>query len=148
MFKPMEGFDSTFRYILIAAKRAQHYPDDFAELALTHVLALYCACRIDEAAAALRTAAVEHTRAVKTLLAEQAKQPKSGGFGIAIGGAEEAWLYREAHRELWSERGALGWAAEVLAQWRPRRVRSGGKPDRDQPAQTDKQIELPLSRDS
>jgi tetratricopeptide (TPR) repeat protein len=126
---------------------ALRYPDDFAELTLTHVLALYCAGRIDEAAAALRTAAVEHTRAVKTLLAEQARQPKSGGFGIAIGGAEEAWLYREAHRELWRERGALSWAADVLAQWRPRR-RRGGKTDRERLAQPDAQIELPLSKDS
>ena len=100
---------------------AQRYPDDFAELTLTHVLALYCAGRSDEAATALRAAAAEHPRAVKMLLADTAKRPKSGEFGVAVGGDEEAWLYREAHRELWRQRGALDWAAQVLAAKRGRR---------------------------
>ena len=95
---------------------AQHYPDDLTELALTHVLALYCAGRADEAAAALKQAAASRRRMVKMLLAENAREPKAGGFGIAIGGAEEAWLYRKDHRELWREKGALPWAAEVLAR--------------------------------
>ncbi len=100
---------------------AQRFPDDTAELTLTHVLALFSAGRHEEAKAALLAAAAEHARAVKMLLADNPKQPKSGEFGIALGGAEEAWLYRTAHRELWRERGALEWAAQVLAACRPRK---------------------------
>lgn len=94
---------------------AERYPDDLAELTLTQVLALYCAGRLPQAEAALRRAAADHRRAVKTLLADRVRRPKGGGFGIEFGGAEEAWLYREAHRALWQEHGALAWAAQVLA---------------------------------
>ncbi len=124
---------------------ASRYPDDFADLTLTHVLALYCAGRIDEAAAALRAAATRHQRAVTMLLAERARQPKAGAYGIAIGGAEEAWRYREANRELWNERGALQWASEVLAQRPPRRRRA--KAAAETAAQPEAQIELPLKTD-
>jgi tetratricopeptide (TPR) repeat protein len=95
---------------------AQCCPEDFTELALTHVLALYCAGHADAAAAALRQAAAGHRRMVTMLLAETVKEPKAGGLGITVGGAEEAWLYRKDHRELWREKGALAWAAEVLAR--------------------------------
>jgi len=123
----------------------RRYPGDFAELTLTHVLALYCAGRTEEAATALRTAAAVHSRAVKTLLAENAKPTKSDVFGIVVGGAEEAWLYREAHRDLWRERGALAWAADELARWRPRK--RAGKARHDSPVQSDTQIGLPLAKD-
>jgi tetratricopeptide (TPR) repeat protein len=119
----------------------QRYPDDFAELTLTHVLALYCAGRADEAAAALRAAARKHSRAVKMLLAERARQPRErGAFGIRVGGDEEAWLYRQEHRALWEERGALAWATALLGSRTPRR--RGGEAREDAPASN--QIALPL----
>jgi tetratricopeptide (TPR) repeat protein len=122
----------------------QRFPRDFADLTLTSVLALYCAGRTAEAAGALRAAAVDHPRAIRMLLAERAKQPKPGAYGITVGGDEEAWLYREAHRALWDERGALQWASTVLAQ-RPPRRRAEAK--RNSPASAEAQIELPLKTD-
>lgn len=102
---------------------AQRYPGDLAELTLTNVLALYCASRHDAAHAALLAAAADHPRAVKMLLADDPKRPRQEKFGVTVGGADEAWHYREAHREIWGTSGALVWAAQALAARRPRRVR-------------------------
>lgn len=121
----------------------ERYPDDFAELALTHVLALYGAGRTEEAAAALRAAARDHPRAVKMLLAERAKRPRQDAFGIAIGGDEEAWLYREGHRALWQELGALAWAGGVLGS-RPRQRRAKTPTGTAAPTQ----IDLPLKTEA
>ena len=113
---------------------------------LTFALILALDRHVVDATIDLRAAANTHPRAVKALLAEKANKPKAHGFGVTIGGAEEAWLYREAHRELWRERGALNWAAEVLAKQRPTGQRPG-KIDRDLLSPPDRQIDLPLSND-
>jgi hypothetical protein len=125
----------------------QRYPGDFVELTLRRVLALCCAGRMDDAASALRAAAAQHTRAVKALLAEQVRPARSTGTGIALGGAEEAWRYRELHRELWREKGALDWVTEALARWRPRKRRASST-GRQPTTGSNHQIELPLPNDS
>ena len=52
---------------------------------------------------------------IEMLLAAAPKRPKpDGGFGITLGGKEEAWEYREAHRGLWERGGALDW---LRAAW-------------------------------
>src|SRR6266496_1923606 len=91
------------------------YPDDFCGPTLNRVLALVRLDRRGEALASLRAAAKHHRVAIDMLLADNPKPPKpDGGAGITVGGKEEAWDYRAAHRALWERGGALDW---LRAAW-------------------------------
>ncbi len=93
----------------------ERYPDDFCGPALNRILALVSLERRGEALVALRAAAQEHRVAIEMLLAAAPKQPKpDAGPGITMGGKEEAWEYRVAHRALWQRDGALDW---LRAAW-------------------------------
>lgn len=89
------------------------YPDDFAAMRYNQALALFATGRGGEAALALREAIDESPRLLKTLLADKPKPAKPDGWGIQMGGPEEAWLYRQAHHALWQRFGALDWARQV-----------------------------------
>jgi hypothetical protein len=65
------------------------------------VLALVRLGRRGEALAALRDVASRHRVAVEMLLAETPKRPKPDpGFGVVMGGKEEAGDYRAAWNEV------------------------------------------------
>ncbi len=86
------------------------YPHDFCGPTLNRILALVHLGRRGDALCALRDAAPHHRVAMDMLLAEAPKRPRrSSGAGIVLGGAEEAWEYREANRALWQQGGALEW---------------------------------------
>ncbi len=92
----------------------ERYPDDLAEMTLNRVLALYMGERRGEALTAFADAARRHPVAVKMLLATNPRRPRSdGGYGIEVGGNEEAWQYREQHLHLWRDCGALEWARQA-----------------------------------
>ena len=83
---------------------AERYPDDFCGPALNRILALLWLDRRAEA----RGAARRHRVAVEMLFAEAPRRPKPDpGFGVVMGGKEEAWDYRAAQRALWERDGAL-----------------------------------------
>ena len=86
------------------------YPDDFCGPALNRILAFLRLGHEEDALEALRVAVEQHDVALKMLLAKNPRPPKdNGGFGIAIGGKQEAWLYRESARALWEHDGGLKW---------------------------------------
>lgn len=99
------------------------YPEDLCGPALNRILALVRLGRRGDALIALRDAARRHRVAIDLLLADAPKRPTTGrGFGIAVGGKEEAWSYRESHRALWDRDGALAW---LRAAWRDLRRAAG-----------------------
>ena len=76
-------------------------------------LALFALGRTEEASTALREASEAYPRILIWLLKSQPKAPRSDGFGIEIGGDEEAWIYRQQHLGLWQRLDALEWAART-----------------------------------
>jgi tetratricopeptide (TPR) repeat protein len=98
-----------------AVALAERHPEDFCGPALNRILGLLNLDRRADALVALREAAKEHRVAIEMLLAEAPKRPRAdGGWGVTLGGKEEAWEYRAAHRELWQKAGALDW---LRAAW-------------------------------
>lgn len=94
---------------------AERYPDDFSGMTLNRILALYRLGRRGDALQALHTAARDHAVAIKMLLAVDPKEPRASDYGITVGGKDEAWEYRRAHRVLWEQGGALEWLRDA---WR------------------------------
>lgn len=85
-----------------ALEIADVYPGDvFLETTLGRALALWRLERHDDAMVAMRAAARDRPKAVRALLAGSMRRPAVGARGIAIGGDEEAWLYREAMGQEW-----------------------------------------------
>jgi hypothetical protein len=108
---------------------AERYPEDFCGPTLNRILALVRLGRRGEALVALRDVASRHRVAVEMLLAETPKRPKPDpGFGVVMGGKEEAGDYRAAHRALWERDGALDW---LRAAWNE--VRKGLRPYTGEP---------------
>ncbi len=87
------------------------YPDDnMSALCFGKVLALFRLGDIPGATAALKAANKHKPKIVKFLLPVRKAEPKSSPYGIQIGGDDEAWLYREAMRDVWlSVPGAMEW---------------------------------------
>jgi tetratricopeptide (TPR) repeat protein len=92
---------------------ADLYPDDFAAMQYTRALALFALNRIDDATLALKNAIAQYPKLLTWLLKPRPKPPRSDGFGIAVGGDEEAWIYRRDHLSLWQDLGAMEWAGLV-----------------------------------
>ena len=115
------GMRGTLARLYLAAGQAEQaialtdrYPDDFTEMSLNRVLALFMGQRRGEALTSFAEAVRNHSAAVKMLLAERPRRPRRGGeYGITVGGDEEAWLYREQHLHLWRDSGALEWAQQA-----------------------------------
>ncbi len=77
-------------------------------------------------------AAKDRPRVVRALLAVEMARPESDPYGVAVGGEEEAWLYREDMRETWQ---ATPDALEFLRSIAPppvRPTRRRGKARRSQ----------------
>jgi tetratricopeptide (TPR) repeat protein len=115
------GLRGTLARLYLAAEQpdraialTDRYPEDFAEVSLNRVLALFMGQRRGDALTAFSDAARKHPVALKMLLANNPRRPAgSGKYGITVGGAEEAWLYREQHINLWRDCGALEWARQA-----------------------------------
>lgn len=81
---------------------AEQYPDDMhADIAYGRVLALYRLGRTEEAEAALCQAVEFLPKVVRHLAADQIRKPRIDPTGIRLGGDDQAWLYREAMRDIW-----------------------------------------------
>lgn len=92
------------------------YPDDMQPaLTLNAVLASLVLGDAKEASKLLKQAAKDHAVVVKMLLGAAPKPVKpDGGYGIAVGGKYEAWLYVGKMREFWDRHNALEWARAAL----------------------------------
>ena len=92
------------------------FPDDFCCPTLNRLLALVRLDRRGEALGLLHEVAGKHHTAIDMLLAADPKAPRpDGGFGILVGGKQEAWMYRRANRALWQQDGAFDWLREAWA---------------------------------
>ena len=108
---------------------AERYPEDFCGPTLNRILALVRLGRRAEALVALRDAAGRHRVAIEMLLAEAPRRPKPDpGFGVVMGGKEEAWDYRAAQRALWERDGALDWLRAAWNEVRKAHRPYTGKP--------------------
>ena len=104
---------------LRALELAQSFPGDIlADLAYGEVLALYRLGDQVQARRALREAVRNLPRIPHYLTRKRIKQPppeapwghQAEALGLAPGGEDQAWLYREAMRDVWeAEPGILAW---------------------------------------
>ena len=99
-----------------ALRLAEGYPDDLlAAIHFGRVLALYRLDRQDEARAAARDAHAHLPLVRDYLVRQRIRQPTLHGHGFQVGGADQAWLYREMARPLWEATpGALPWLQRIL----------------------------------
>lgn len=107
-----------------ALEFSSQYPDDFAAMRYNRALALYAAAQPGRALTALREAADQYPKLLAWLLKDNPKQPKPGRLGIQVGGDEEAWLYRQDMRPVWTELGALDWARNCAKAFKGKRRES------------------------
>ena len=96
---------------------ADRFPDDLlADLAYGEVLALYRLGEQERARSALRTAVHRLPRIPPYLTRKRIKQPRLSPLGVDPGGDGQAWLYREAMRDVWeAEPGILRWMKRLTA---------------------------------
>jgi tetratricopeptide (TPR) repeat protein len=110
-----------------ALELARSFPGDIlADLAYGEVLALYRLGDQAQARRVLHTAVVRLPRIPHYLTRKRIKQPAPGPFGrtglgsalgLAPGGEDQAWLYREAMRDVWeAEPGILAWLKKYGAR--------------------------------
>ena len=94
-----------------ALELATRFPEDpLADLAYGEVLALYRLGRRDRAARALSHAVGRLPRIPHYLTRKRVRQPPVSPAGVTPGGDDQAWLYREAMRDVWeAEPGVLAW---------------------------------------
>ncbi len=91
------------------------FPDDLlADLAYGEVLALYRMGEQERARAALGTAVDRLPRIPRYLTRKRIKRPRLSPLGVTPGGEDQAWMYREAMRDVWeAEPGILRWLKRV-----------------------------------
>lgn len=94
-----------------AIRLAANYPGDMhPEIAYGNVLALYRLGRTEDAAQALREVRTRLDKIPRYLITKRIRKPRLNPDGISIGGDDQAWLYREAMRDVWQHaEGALAW---------------------------------------
>ncbi len=81
---------------------AAKYPNDgMPDLVFGRVLALCGLKQRDKAAQALADARENSPLIIKYLTAKNPRKPKFSGFGISVGGKDEAWIYRDKYLDLW-----------------------------------------------
>lgn len=100
-----------------AVALARRFPTDvLAELAYGEVLALYRLGRTERAAAVLHEAFGRLPRVPRYLTRKRIKRPRLAAGRQIPGSEDQAWLYREAMRDLWiSEPGLLAWMQQLTA---------------------------------
>jgi hypothetical protein len=87
-----------------------------------HILALYLAGRVDEAAGLLKQTHARYPEVGKMLASANPRRPKINDGFVTVGGKDEAWGYREDNLDIWQQTGGLAWLRQVL------RMRAGEKP--------------------
>ncbi len=87
----------------------ESYPDDFAAMQYNHALALFAAGESGLAVTALRDAVDAYPKLLAWMLKSDPKPPAQSQWGIAVGGDEEAWIYRRETLALWQHLGAMDW---------------------------------------
>lgn len=100
-----------------ALELADQFPTDvLADLAYGEVLALYRLGQQDRAAHVLHDAVGRLPRIPRFLLRKRIKRPTLSPGGFTPGGEDQAWLYREAMRDVWeAEPGLLAWMKKQTA---------------------------------
>ncbi len=95
---------------------AERYsPDLLPDVAYGRVLALYRLGRMQEAEAAVREAIDRLPLVPAYLVREKVRARKLDGEAVAVGSADQAWLYREEMRDVWAATpGALEWLRATL----------------------------------
>jgi len=90
---------------------AEQYPEDLnPDISYGKVLALYRLERLEEASDALIDAIAGLPKIPRFLSAKRIRKPKLDSFGVKLGGDDQAWLYREDMRDVWSTTpGAMEW---------------------------------------
>ena len=102
-----------------AIELTDRYPDDFCGPALNRILALVIVGRDAVAQCELLACCERHEVAIKMLLAKKPRQPKPDSpYGIAMGGTQEAWLYRTSSLALWEQGGAIDWLRKACKKLR------------------------------
>jgi hypothetical protein len=101
----------------LALALARRFPTDaLADLAYGEVLALYRLGHQERAALVLHEAVGRLPRVPRFLLRKRVRRPALHQGGFAPGGDDQAWLYREAMRDVWAaEPGLLAWMKKVTA---------------------------------
>jgi tetratricopeptide (TPR) repeat protein len=111
-----------------ALEIADQYPDDaLTDTLFGRGLALWRLGRRSEAEKALRAAAADRPLVTEALLAPELEEPGLTPGRVTMGGADEAWLYRESMRDVWlATPGALDFLRGLPAPppGRGRRARS------------------------
>ncbi|WP_242519162.1 SEC-C domain-containing protein [Halochromatium roseum] len=99
-----------------ALELVRRFPNDLlADLAYGEVLALYRLGHQEHAARALNSAVDRLPRIPRFLLRKRIKRPVLDDAGFTPGGEDQAWLYREAMRDVWeAEPGLLSWMKKRL----------------------------------
>ncbi|NBC49694.1 MAG: hypothetical protein GVY22_17300 [Gammaproteobacteria bacterium] len=99
-----------------ALELARRFPNDLlADLAYGEVLALYRLGQQEHAARALSRAVHRLPRIPRFLLRKRIKRPALDHTGFTPGAEDQAWLYREAMRDVWeAEPGLLNWMKKRL----------------------------------
>jgi tetratricopeptide (TPR) repeat protein len=96
---------------------ARRFPTDaLADLAYGEVLALYRLGQQERAALVLHEAVGRLPRVPRFLLRKRVRRPALHQGAFAPGGDDQAWLYREAMRDVWAaEPGLLAWMKKLTA---------------------------------
>lgn len=94
-----------------ALSLAEQYPEDLnPDISYGRALALYRMERYKEAEDALADAITDLPKIPRFLSAKRIRKPKLDPYGVVLGGDDQAWLYREEMRDVWSSTpGALAW---------------------------------------
>lgn len=105
---------------------AQRHDDDvLVEMRYGAALALFRLGQLEKATLALRRCVDDRPKIPKYVVQEEIRQPKLSELGITMGGADEAWYYRQAIRSAWVKTpGALEWLTKVANQVRPGSVKA------------------------
>jgi hypothetical protein len=101
----------------LALALARRFPNDgLADLAYGEVLALYRLGRQDRARLVLTTAVNRLPRIPQYLTRKRIKRPRFNPPDTPPGGDDQAWMYREAMRDVWAaEPGILAWLRRLTA---------------------------------
>ncbi|QIK38615.1 hypothetical protein GWK36_12185 [Caldichromatium japonicum] len=101
-----------------ALELASRFPNDrLADLAYGEVLALYRLGRKERARRVLRVAIRRLPRVPAYLMRRRVRRPQLNPHDVTFGDDDQAWLYREAMRDVWvAEPGVLDWLKHCLNQ--------------------------------
>jgi hypothetical protein len=96
---------------------ARRFPTDaLADMAYGEVLALYRLGHQERAALVLHEAVGRLPRVPRFLLRKRVRRPSLHQGGFVAGGDDQAWLYRQAMRDVWAaEPGLLSWMKKLTA---------------------------------